>query len=88
MVLNKGLYNLQQNLIGRADLGGIFQNSNGHMLSAFVSNIEFASSVAAEILAFIEANRVAWVQDWKHIWVETNSFLVLHYLFKAPTSIP
>lgn len=40
------------------------------MLGAFASSMEFVSLVDVEILAFIEAVRDAWVQDWKHIWIE------------------
>lgn len=43
------------------------------MLGTFASNTNF-----------IEVVHIAWVIDWKHIWIETDSMLVIHYLFKAP----
>lgn len=65
-------------------LGGSCRSSKGGVLGAFASNTNFISLVAAEILAFIEVVHIAWVIEWKHIWIETNSMLVIHYLFKAP----
>ena len=43
--------------------------------------------MAAEILAFIEAICVAWIRDWKHSWIETNSTLVIHYPYYSHNTI-
>ena len=47
--------------INIAGHGGVFRDSNGVFLGAFASSSSFVSSVAAEILAVIEAIEVAWV---------------------------
>ncbi|CAN6701260.1 unnamed protein product [Malus baccata var. baccata] len=31
--------------------------------------------------------RVAWVCDWKHLWIKTDSTLVQHYLYKALSTV-
>ncbi|KAM1025174.1 hypothetical protein FF1_038322 [Malus domestica] len=48
--------------------------------------MNFCSSIAVEILTVIEAIRVAWVREWHHIWLETDSTIVIHYL-NSPSSI-
>ncbi|KAL6190693.1 hypothetical protein ACLB2K_037087 [Fragaria x ananassa] len=59
----------------------------GHVLGAFSSNIDIPSSVAAEVMAVIVAIELAWVRDWKHIWLEVDSSLVLNYL-RSPLLVP
>ncbi|CAB4302327.1 unnamed protein product [Prunus armeniaca] len=68
--------------------GGVFRNSEGKVLSVFASNQDKSSSTAAEVLAFLEAIRVAWVRDWKHVWLETDSSLVVHCFSSTSYSIP
>ena len=43
------------------------------------SNLDIPSSIAAEVMAVITAIEIAWVRDWKHIWLEVDSSLVLDY---------
>ncbi|CAL9010028.1 unnamed protein product [Prunus brigantina] len=68
--------------------GGVFRNSEGKVLGAFASNQDQPSSTAAEVLAFLEAIRVAWVRDWKHLWLETDSSLVVQFFSSTSYSIP
>ena len=73
---------------GTAGCGGVFRNSRGLFLGAFASPVAFASSIAAEILAVIEAIQLAWVREWHHLWIETDSTLVVHFLSPLPTMVP
>lgn len=62
--------------MGSAGYGGVFRNSNGVWVGAFRANAHVASAVEAEVLAGLEAIRVAWVRDWHHVWLETDSFVL------------
>ncbi|PRQ38043.1 putative ribonuclease H-like domain, reverse transcriptase zinc-binding domain-containing protein [Rosa chinensis] len=70
-----------------AGFGGIFRDAEGNFVGAFAARAEVPSAIDAEILAVIEAIQVAWVRRWTHIWLETDSTLVLTY-FKNPNLIP
>lgn len=60
--------------------GGIFRDCQGKVCGAFASLDKFPSSITSKVLPAIEAFHVAWFHEWYHIWLETNSTLVLHYL--------
>lgn len=70
-----------------AGFGGVFRDTQGKFLGGFSFNVNVPSAIDAEILAVIEAIRVAWVRRWTHIWLETNSLLVIHY-FHYPQTVP
>ncbi|KAL6190669.1 hypothetical protein ACLB2K_037063 [Fragaria x ananassa] len=65
---------------GQAGYGGLFRDFRGGVLGAFCSNFNMASSVAAEVMAVIKAIELAWVRDWKHVWLEVDSSLVINFL--------
>ncbi|KAM5549742.1 hypothetical protein ABKV19_000918 [Rosa sericea] len=56
-------------------------------MGAFASNLAIPSSVDAEIMAVIQAIELAWVREWKHIWLEVDSAMVLNFL-RAPHLVP
>lgn len=70
-----------------AGFGGIFRDAENRFLGAFAFNVVVPSAIDAEVLAVIEAIRVAWVKRWTHIWLETDSTLVIKY-FNSPKLIP
>ncbi|KAM5554460.1 hypothetical protein ABKV19_022706, partial [Rosa sericea] len=70
-----------------AGFGGLFRDSDGLFKGAFAHRVIVNSAIDAEILAVIEALRVAWARSWTHIWLETDSTLVVHY-FNSPNLIP
>ncbi|KAL6133340.1 hypothetical protein ACLB2K_065577 [Fragaria x ananassa] len=72
---------------GVGGFGAIFHDFKCHVLGAFSSNIDILSSVAADVMAIIVAIELAWVRDWKHIWLEVDSSLVLDYL-RSPLLVP
>ena len=72
---------------GRAGYGGVFRDYHGSFMGAFASNLDIPSSIDAEIMAVIQAIELAWVREWKHIWLEVDSTLVLNFLH-APHLVP
>lgn len=71
----------------RAGFGGIFRGARPSFLGAFSCKADVLSAIEVEILAVIEAVRVAWNKHWSNLWLETDSSLVVHY-FKAPHLVP
>ncbi|KAK9931139.1 hypothetical protein M0R45_018433 [Rubus argutus] len=72
---------------GQAGYGAVFRDYKGAFLGAFCSSLNIPSSVAAEVIAVIKAIELAWIRDWKHVWLEVDSTLVLHFL-KSPNLVP
>ncbi|KAK9931811.1 hypothetical protein M0R45_019074 [Rubus argutus] len=72
---------------GVGGYGAVFRDHRGYFLGAFASSLDIPSSVAAEVMAVIKAIELAWVRDWKHIWIEVDSSIVLHYLL-FPSLVP
>ena len=71
-------------------MGGVFRNDKGLFMGAFYSSLDIPSSpssVAAEVMAVIKAIEIAWVRDWKFVWLEVDSSLVLVFL-KSPWLVP
>lgn len=56
-------------------------------LGAFSCKIIVASVIEVEVLVVVEAVRVAWNKGWLHLWLETDSSLVVHY-FKNLGLVP
>ncbi|KAL6225911.1 hypothetical protein ACLB2K_004760 [Fragaria x ananassa] len=71
----------------KAGYGGVFRDYSGKVMGAFCSNLDIPSSVAAEVMAVIKTIELAWVREWKHIWLEVDSALVLSFL-RSPTLVP
>ncbi|XP_062014236.1 uncharacterized protein LOC133730712 [Rosa rugosa] len=69
-----------------AGFGGLFRDSDGLFKGAFAYRVIVNSAIDAEILAVIEALRVAWARSWTHIWLETDSTLVRSSLFQFAQS--
>ncbi|PRQ52336.1 putative ribonuclease H-like domain-containing protein [Rosa chinensis] len=65
---------------GVGGYGAIYRDCKGKFLGVSGSNLETPSSIAAEIMAVIKAIELTWVRDWKHIWLEVDSSLVLGYI--------
>ncbi|XP_061998916.1 uncharacterized protein LOC133716213 [Rosa rugosa] len=58
---------------------GVFRDHEGLFWGAFAHKVEVSSAIDAEVLAVIEALGVAWRKGWTHLWLETDSYLVVHY---------
>ena len=70
-----------------AGFGGVFRDHEGLFQGAFAHKVEVSSAIDAEVLAVIEALGVAWRKGWTHLWLATDSYLVVHY-FNNPKLIP
>lgn len=71
----------------KAGCGGVFRDHRGNFMGAYSSNLDIPSSIAAEVMAVIKAIQLAWLRDWKHIWLEVDSKVVLSY-FHSPSIVP
>ncbi|KAL6209952.1 hypothetical protein ACLB2K_020891 [Fragaria x ananassa] len=71
----------------KADYGGVFCDYSGKVMGAFSSNLDIPSSVAAEVMVVIKAIELASEREWKHIWLEVDSELVLSFL-RSSTLVP
>lgn len=49
-------------------------------MGAFYSFFDISSSVAAEVTVVIKVIEVAWVRDWKYVWLEVDFSFVLDFL--------
>ncbi|KAL6196946.1 hypothetical protein ACLB2K_032559 [Fragaria x ananassa] len=73
--------------LNKAGYGGVFRHYSSKMMGVFCSNLDIPSSVATEVMAVIKAIELAWIREWKHIWLEVGSGLVLSFL-RSPTLVP
>ncbi|KAL6124174.1 hypothetical protein ACLB2K_076689 [Fragaria x ananassa] len=73
--------------LGVSGYGGVFKNHQGRFIGAFSSSLDIPSSVAAKVMAVIKAIELAWISDWKYVWLEVDSQIVLD-LLRSPMSAP
>ena len=71
---------------GQVGYGAVFRDYKGAFLGAFSFSLNIPSLVAAEVIAVIKAIELDWVQDWKYVWLEVDSTLVLNFL-KSPNLV-
>jgi len=71
----------------KAACGGIFRSSEGFSRGCFAQNLSTDSTFIAEIFGAILAIEIAQSKNWKNIWLETDSLLLV-LAFKNPLSIP
>jgi ribonuclease HI len=70
-----------------AGYGGIVRDAEGAFVHAFASRVRVPSALDAEVLAFLEAIGVARSRNWRHLWIETDSAVVVRY-FASPSLVP
>jgi ribonuclease HI len=68
---------------GLSSCGGIFRNSSADFLLCFAEPLGFSSSYHAELQGALRAIEVAHQMNWKNLWLETDSELVV-LAFKNP----
>jgi ribonuclease HI len=68
---------------GLSSCGGIFRNNDADFLLGFAEPLGFASSYLAELQGALRAIEVAHQMNWKNLWIETDSVLVV-LAFKNP----
>jgi hypothetical protein len=62
---------------GLSSCGGIFRNNDADFLLGFAEPLGFASSYLAELQGALRAIEVAHQMNWKNLWIETDSVLVV-----------
>lgn len=72
---------------GNAACGGLFLDSRGSFLGAFVCNIGVASVFHLEVLAFILAMEHAALHGWRNVWLESDSSSAI-LIFSNPSLVP
>ncbi|XP_004301067.1 PREDICTED: uncharacterized protein LOC101309260 [Fragaria vesca subsp. vesca] len=71
---------------GKAGFRGVFRNFKGEFIGVFACNLDIPCS-DAEVMAVIKAIDLAWVREWRHIWLEVDSAIVLNFIH-SPHLIP
>ena len=74
-------------LDGHAACRGLFRDSRGTFLGAFVCNISSASVFHSEVLAFILAIEHVAHHGWRNVWLESDSNSAL-LIFWNPSLVP
>jgi ribonuclease HI len=73
---------------GPASCGGVFRNYQANFLYAFAKPLGFASSYHAELCGAMQAVDIAFCRNWKNLWLETDSTLVVLAFKSNPQLIP
>jgi ribonuclease HI len=73
---------------GPASWGGVFRNYQANFLYAFAEPLGFASSYHAELCGAMQAVDIAFCRNWKNLWLETDSTLVVLAFNSNPQLIP
>jgi ribonuclease HI len=68
---------------GLSSCSGIFRNNDVDILLCFAEPLGFASSYLAELQGALRAIEVAHQMNWKNLWIEIDSVLVV-LAFKNP----
>jgi ribonuclease HI len=67
--------------------GGIFRNHNADFLCAFAENTGLKSAFKAELCGVMRAIEIAAGKNWRNLWLETDSTLVV-MAFKSSALVP
>jgi len=67
--------------------GSIFRDHEANFLSCFVEPFSITSSYTAEHCGAMRAIELAYQRNWRSLWLETNSALVV-LAFKTSNQIP
>jgi len=71
----------------KAACGGIFRSSEGFTRGCFAQNLSTESAFIAEIYGAILAIEITHSKNWNHIWLETDSMLLM-LAFKNNHMVP
>jgi len=67
--------------------GGIYRNNEVVCIGCFAQNLGFDSSLIAELSGAMQAIEIAYRKNWRNLWLETDSMLVV-LAFKSITTVP
>jgi hypothetical protein len=68
---------------GFSSYGGVFRDHEANLTFAFAEPLGISTSYVAEICGAMRAIEIAFQKQWLHLWLETNSSLVVD-AFKNP----
>ncbi|CAJ2652147.1 unnamed protein product [Trifolium pratense] len=71
----------------KSSCGGIFRNHKAESLCCFAENIGLKSAFMAELCGAMTAIEIANSRNWKNLWLETHSTLVV-MAFKSSELVP
>jgi ribonuclease HI len=63
--------------------GGIFRNVDSSFLGAYALNICISTSLKVELICAMNAIETAANKGWSHLWLESDSMLVVIAFFSA-----
>jgi ribonuclease HI len=72
---------------GISACGGIFRNADSSFLGAYAFNIGVSTSLKAEQIGAMIAIETAAFKGWSHLWLESDSMLVVH-AFSSSKIVP
>lgn len=67
--------------------GGVFRDQNANFLSCFAENLGGGSAYQAKLAAIMRAVEIASQRNWRNIWIESDSTLVV-MAFNKMSMIP
>jgi len=67
--------------------GGIFRNATAEFVGAFACNLGISNSLIVELNGAMMAIEIASQKGWQHLWLETDSMLVIA-AFKSFKIVP
>jgi len=70
-----------------AACGGLFRNQEAICIGCFAQNLGPGSSLFAELSGVMQATEITHNNGWLHLWLETDSLLVLQ-AFKSISIVP
>ena len=68
--------------------GGVFRNCRSFVKGCFAAPLGSVFTFEAELLAVSMAINYAWINDWRHIWLESDSSYVVQLLFARSDHVP
>jgi ribonuclease HI len=68
-------------------IGGVFRNSHAQFLGGFSQNIGHATCLEAELCAAMYAIEKLLALNWKNVWLESDSLMVVRF-FSSSTHVP
>ncbi|XP_062028853.1 uncharacterized protein LOC133744833 [Rosa rugosa] len=71
----------------QAGCGGVFRGSEASFLGAFTKKVVVPCALDAELIAVIEAIRLACLKGWLNLWVEVDSLILLSFI-NDPLKVP
>jgi ribonuclease HI len=73
---------------GASSCGGVFRDMHANFVFAFAEPLGHANSYYAELCGAMRAIEIAYNNDWSHLWLESDSSLVVGAFGRHVNNIP